>query len=159
MGRGQGPKTRPHKPRPVLPGHAPPRDPCGLRILPSGGPGSLQAARLPPVRSSATAWRGRSVRPRGRGRGRFRRRCREAEPPLFPSPEPGSTRDTRRRRSGTAPACCRPATSPRGDAQLWAVRAGRIRGGRGAGEPGGAGDGGQGVERQGPCSLMVSDLV
>ncbi|KAB1276012.1 Inosine-5'-monophosphate dehydrogenase 1 [Camelus dromedarius] len=40
---------------------------------------------------------------------------------MFRSPEPGSTRDTRRRRSGTPPACCRPATSRRARAQV-AVR-------------------------------------
>ena len=63
---------------------------------------------------------------------------------MFRSPEPGSTRDTRRRRNGTAPACCRPATSPRGDAQ------GRARGAhpgraRWPWEPGSAAGEGKGI--------------
>lgn len=85
-------------------GEAPAAQSCGLRM----------------------AWRSRSHPHRSPGCSR--RCCREAEPPLLQSREPGNTRDMRPRRSGTAPACCRPATSPRGDAQGKAR--GRIRGGR-----------------------------
>ena len=73
---------------------------------------------------------------------------------MFRSPEPGSTRDTRRRRSGTAPACCRPATSLRGDAQ------GRARGAhpgraRRLWEPGSAAGEGKGRSHH-PCLLTAS---
>lgn len=74
-------------------GEAPAAQSCGLRM----------------------AWRNRSHPHRSPGYSR--RCCREAEPLLLQSPEPGNTRDMRPRRSGTAPACCRPATSRRGDAQ------------------------------------------
>lgn len=111
-----------------------PRDPNGLRSLPRGDPRSLQAESSLPRRAAAFSWSGRSFR--SRGPGRSRRRCREAEPPRFRSPEPGNTRDTRRRRSGTASACCRPATSRRGDAQGKARGAHPGRARRGRGGPG-----------------------
>lgn len=85
-------------------GEAPAAQSCGLRM----------------------AWRNRS-HPHP-SPGCSRRCCREAERLSLQSPEPGNTRDMRPRRSGTAPACCRPATSRRGDAQGKAR--GRIRGGR-----------------------------
>lgn len=115
-----------HPAPPPAAGPAPSRGGLGL-LLPS-------LAREPPRGEAPAAqscglrmaWRSRSHPHRNPGCSR--RRCKEAEPQLLRSREPGNTRDMRPRRSGTAPACCRPATSPRGDAQGKAR--GRIRGGR-----------------------------
>lgn len=130
-----GTRAPPSARRPRPGGPAPSRDAARLCSLPSRGRGASRLRGTSPPRTVTSAWRGRSLSQPGWGRSR--RRCREAEPPLFWSLEPGNTRDTRRRRSGTALACCRPAASRRGDAL------GRARGAhpgreRRLGEPGGA---------------------
>lgn len=124
--RAPPPKHSPASCSRPRPGPAPSRSGLGL-LLPT-------AVREPPRGEAPAAqscglrmaWRNRSHPHRSLGCSR--RCCREAEPLLLQSPEPGNTRDMRPRRSGTAPACCRPAMSRRGDAQGKAR--GRIRGGR-----------------------------
>lgn len=51
-------RTAPDSQAPPPEAQSPPRHPPGRRSLPSGGPGSLQAERLPPARSSGLRMEG-----------------------------------------------------------------------------------------------------
>lgn len=153
------PPASPELPRPRHASPAPearlgPRDAAGCAHSPAGARGAAGRRGSRPPRTVASAWRGRSLCHPGWGR------CREAEPPLFRSWEPGNTRDTRRRRSGAAPACCRPAASPRGDARGRARGAHPGRARRRLGVPGGAvGEGRGRPHPPGPLTASTSNFL
>lgn len=121
------PEPRPKQPAPPLAAGPAPSG-AELRLLLPNLAREPPRGEAPAAQSCGLRMAWRRLSHPHRSPGCSRRCCREAEPPLLQSREPGNTRDMRPRRSGTTPACCRPATSPRGDAQGKAR--GRIRGGR-----------------------------